>query len=451
MISSLKGWGLLIALGAVHSPAAAQQFEFDAGREIVAGNPVEISLAGLPPDAVVEVRAERVLENAWQLGAPLGTYRSEARFQADAAGSVDLNASPSLGGSFTGVSRSGLFWSMLPVEDDTDPSPTPDVTLTATIDGQPVARSSIRLLDRMPGYTAHEVPEFPGSSFAPHPGPGAHPVVIIVDGAENAYSRDMLMPRLAAQGFSVFRFATYSLVYGSGRPAVEGLPTRYVDIPVDRLEGVRDWLARQPGVDADRIGLYGFSRNGAYALIAATRFPWVRAVAGIVPSDVVWEGWGDGVALGATSSYSWRGQPLAFVPYSESFLRESNKIALGRPFRLRTGMDEGRWANPHRVAPARIPIELYEGAVFLAGGELDNLWSSAQMVQNLAERRAEAGLATRFDIYPDAGHNLGGDGWTPTLLFETGDARAAEAAAQYRTWQGMVDFLKQSLRPGEHP
>lgn len=153
--------------------------------------------------------------------------------------------------------------------------------------------------------------------------------------------------------------------------------------------------------------------------------------------------------LGTTSSYSWQSVPLAYMPYDEGFYRETAKIARGQPFRLRTPLDAGRWANPHRLPAARIPVENYRGALFLAGGELDNLWSSGHMVQNIAERRAEAGLDTTYLVFPDAGHNLGGDGWTPTKLFESGDARAAEARAQYRTWLNMIQFFRESLGTDE--
>jgi hypothetical protein len=449
-VKASVGWLLLVLAGMlVPAEANAQKFEFVSGERVVAGTPVEIRLTGLPPNAEVEIEAQRVLVNEWERGAPTKTFRSQARFRADARGTVELDESPSLGGSFTGTDPSGLFWSMQPVSNAPAALASNEVTLTASIDGRRVAQSSFRLLDRMPGFSVQEVPGLPGSYFAAHPSRGKHPVIIVVGGVDdNSYSRNVLMPRLAAHGFSVFHFATYALVYGPGRPSVEGLPTRYVNIPVDRLQAVRDWLARRPDVDPDRIGLYGVSRNGAYALLAATRFPWVKAVAGIVPSDVVWEGWGDGVALGTTSSYSWDGKPLPFVPYHESFRTESAKIARGQPFRLTGPMDLGRWENPRRVPPARIPLENYRGALFLAGGKQDNLWASGHMVQNIAERRAEAGLDTTFLIFPEAGHNLGGDGWTPTMLFETGDARAAEARAQYRIWRSMVEFFRGSFQPG---
>ncbi|MEO1323466.1 MAG: acyl-CoA thioester hydrolase/BAAT C-terminal domain-containing protein [Pseudomonadota bacterium] len=197
------------------------------------------------------------------------------------------------------------------------------------------------------------------------------------------------------------------------------------------------------------MGLYGFSRNSAFVLLSATRFDWVDAVAAIAPSDVVWEGWGDRVKLGTTSSYSWEGEPLAYVPYSDNWYRETAKFGRGERGRLRTPMDEGRWENPERVAAARIPIEQYTGAVLVAGGEQDDLWSAGHMSQNMAERRAEAGLATELLVFPDAGHTLLGDGQNPIVfLFENDEARPILANAQTKTWQATLEFFEKALKPG---
>ncbi|MEP1421861.1 MAG: acyl-CoA thioester hydrolase/BAAT C-terminal domain-containing protein, partial [Erythrobacter sp.] len=224
-------------------------------------------------------------------------------------------------------------------------------------------------------------------------------------------------------------------------------PTTYVDIPIDRLQQVRDWLLTRDEVDEDRMGLYGYSRNGAYVLLAATKYNWVKAVAGISPSDVVWEGWGDRVKQGTTSSYSWKGEPLAYVPYSVNWNREVSKFGRGERGRLRTPMDEGRWANPNQVAAARIPIEEFKGAVLVVGGELDDLWSAGHQVQNVAERRAEAGLKTSLLVLPDAGHGITGTGTNPTLLFDAGEKRRIEAQAQAKTWAAILKFFEEALQP----
>lgn len=429
--------------------ASAQHFEFESGDVVTAGNPLDISLVGLPPDTEVEVRAERALKTYYRPGAPTLQYRSAARFRADEDGSVSLPTASAIEGSYTGTDPSGLFWSMQPISDEAVEADE-RVHLEAWVDGQVVASAVFELQMQPSLYEVEEVDSLPGSYFARHPGPGERPVIILVDGVDSLrYNREILMPQLVAQGYSVLHFATYSLVFGGAEPAEPRLPTRYVDIPLDRLQDAYDWLNHQSGVDVGRIGLYGFSRNGAYVLLAATRFEWVQAVAGIAPSDVVWEGFGDRVQLGTSSSYSWEGMALDYVPYSENYFRETARLARGQSARLRTPMDEGRWANPERVAAARIPIEAYHGALFLAGGEQDNVWSAGHMVQNIAERRAEHNLETTFLVFPDAGHNLVGNGWNPILLFEEGEARAAQARAQYQTWRATLNFFEQALRPEE--
>ena len=72
------------------------------------------------------------------------------------------------------------------------------------------------------------------------------------------------------------------------------------------------------------------------------------------------------------------------------------------------------------MAKARIPVERYKGALLLLAGEDDQLWNSAAMAQNIAERRAEAGLATELRVYNEAGHYLIGDGWSPTTHYNMG-------------------------------
>ncbi|MEM7779314.1 MAG: acyl-CoA thioesterase/BAAT N-terminal domain-containing protein [Pseudomonadota bacterium] len=429
------------------SSATAQRFELESGPVVTAGDPVDISVLDLPPNTQVELRAERVLKNYFARGYPVLRYRSSATFESDDNGRIDLETSPAISGSYEGADALGLFRSMQPISQEAVEMGD-RVSLTALIDGNVIASTSFEIRMADPSYRVEEVSSLPGSYFAPHPGPGEHPVIIVVGGVDtNAQAREQLMPQLVAKGYSVFYFATYEIIFGPGEASVEGMPTRYVDIPIDRLQRVRNWLTARNDVDPDRMGLYGYSRNGAYVLLAATRFDWVKAVAGISPSDVVWEGWGDRVPTGTTSSYSWNGQPLAYVPYSENWLRETAKFGRGERGRLRTPMDEGRWANPDRVASARIPIEEYPGAVFVAGGELDDLWSAGHMVQNIAERRAEAGRATSLLVLPEAGHGIFGTGQDPTLLFDQGDRRRIEAHGQAQTWAATLAFFEKALSP----
>jgi len=188
-------------------------------------------------------------------------------------------------------------------------------------------------------------------------------------------------------------------------------------------------------VRADAIGIWGVSKGAEFALLAGSYLDGFSAIAAIVPSDVVWEGWGSGET---TASFGWQGEALPFVPYlgmGEEFANPTGPN--GRP-RLRLPHDRGRHANPDRVVAARIPVENIDEPLLIAGGDADLVWNSGEMAQNIAERRAENGLPTVSLIYTDAGHFLSGDG--------TGTSNnAANIAAQQEIWPATLAFFAEHL------
>ena len=62
---------------------------------------------------------------------------------------------------------------------------------------------------------------------------------------------------------------------GVGESAGDWHTATYVDLAGD-LDAAVDWLARQPGVDAARLGIHSTSQSGWYAPLAAARDPRVR-------------------------------------------------------------------------------------------------------------------------------------------------------------------------------
>ena len=126
----------------------------------------------------------------------------------------------------------------------------------------------------------------------------------------------------------------------------------------------------------------------------------------------------------------------------------------GEEVRIRRPQDKGRAANPQRAAAARIPIERYQGALMLIGGQEDQVWNSGMMSHNLAERRAESGRKNQGEtvtlIYTDAGHYLSGNGYGPTTQYNAGPSKSGgtpegNAKAQADAWTKTIQFLKQTL------
>ena len=112
--------------------------------------------------------------------------------------------------------------------------------------------------------------------------------------------------------------------------------------------------------------------------------------------------------------------------------------------------EDGRAAHPDREATARIRIESFPGPVMLVAGDADREWRSGQMARNLAAVRQRAGLDTELLVYPDAGHDISGDGWAPTVagIDRGGGSAEANARAQADAWPKILDFLERTLRLG---
>lgn len=194
-----------------------------------------------------------------------------------------------------------------------------------------------------------------------------------------------------------------------------------------------DWIRRRG--DVGRVGIYGVSKGAEYALAAASRIQGFDAVAAIVPSDVIWEGWGAGSDK-ARSGFSWRGATLPFVPY-EGMREALGKLARGEPARLRDPHDRGRAANPARVGPARIAVENIRVPVLVAGGGEDRTWASGVMTTAIASARRGRNLPTVALVFPDAGHSLSGTGDIP--------ADPASARAQRLIFSATLRFFHDAL------
>jgi dienelactone hydrolase len=456
---------LLLSLAGLPCAQAQQFVVSPASGQVLAGEPLAIRITGLPADAEVSLHARRTVAE-WTGGTR--PYGASARFRSDARGQLDLaTAVPLEGSSYRGADVRGLFWSMTP---EARPENAPGTNATAAATGSVnlsevelearqagavLARQTVRLLRALPQVQQRGAAPFAGAEFAHLPGPGRRPALILLGGSEggSAITRDA--PVFASRGYAVLALPYYSPPgWGATGPTpaeLPGLPAAFADIPLERLEQAREWLAQQPEVDASRIGVVGTSKGAEFALLAATRMPWIKAVVALVPSDVVWEGWGQGVAAGQRSSFAWKGQPLPFVPYKD-FDKELAGFATGAEVRIRRPQDAGRAAHPDRVAPARIPVETITAPVLVAGGHDDQIWDSGGMAQNIADSRSKAGRTTVTLVYPDAGHFLGGTGWAPTTQYNAGPSKsggtpAANAQAQAEVFVRMFQFLAQALGP----
>ncbi len=427
MTQSLAGFLAAVAFASISAlgggSASAQAIEIVSPVEGSASGAPRFALSGFAPGEEVRVSYFRTPPDGAR-----PVFGASAVYVADSQGRVPAGAVPA-SGDWRGREPEAPFWVMAPVEDG--PFPPVDQVLIRAESSASRSEATYQLPEP-PNVIVETVDEFPGAFLARPAGAAAPlPLIIVLGGSEgNDGSARHIAPRLASEGFAALGLPYYSPDRGSG-PAIPGLPTTFSEIPVDRIEQVYRWARGDPRIDADRIGLWGVSKGAEFAILAAATYDWVDAVAAIVPSDVVWEGFGSGsVEATGSPSFSISGRPLPFVPF-------------GGPGRSRDAKDTGRWRFPARAAAARIPIERFRGLLLVAGGEQDRTWDSAGMSQNIAERRAEAGLMTVSLIFPDAGHNLAGRLIDP-IDQSSGASVEGEGRARLAVWAATVALFRQA-------
>ncbi|MEM9939242.1 MAG: acyl-CoA thioesterase/BAAT N-terminal domain-containing protein [Pseudomonadota bacterium] len=399
---------------------------------VLQGEPVAISLTDLEPGQVVTLTLE---ETRLRRGNP-AFYTSSATFQADSEGDIDTATMAPVSGAYAGIDQAGLFWSRKRPEDqqpDEDAELKP-LTLLAdlNLDGVPDLSEPISLIRSSPGVELNDLDAaFPGAVYAvPSDGEGPWPVLVVLGGSEGHDTTARRMtPVFASYGYFTVGVPYYSPAYGDQVQPVPGLPRAFANIDVAYLRNILEELARYPEADTERVGLWGVSKGAEYALIAGTNIPDIDAIAAIVPTDVVWEGWG---ASETVSSFAWDGEPLAFVPYQgmdEEFQKESPS--------LRIPHDAGRDAFPERVQAARIAVEEIDEPLFLVGGDQDLVWASGPMARSIKEKRDEAGLETELFVSETAGHFLSGNGYQM--------ASEADAVIKGQAWPALLEFLDREL------
>lgn len=435
--------------------SAAPTIRVEPSPRVLDGDPIHVSVEGVPPGAQVTVIAERWFSAlSTQRRAPR-LMRSRAIFAVDQDGRVDLRTAPALSGTYIGSDPRGLFWSMLPVS-GVEPAQ-PDAVDTTEVRFELEAlgvrvQARVQLLDSLPDVRVQPAEGLPGAVFATLPGASKRPAVILLGGSEGGSLIAQDAAPLASRGLAVLALPVFSPPDRAGAREIPELPAAWADLPVETLNKAHEWLTRRPDVDATRVAVHGTSMGALFALLAAVHLPWVNGVVANVPSDVVWDGWGPGIQPGQRSTFSVGGAPLPFVPLV-GYEEELRGYERNEPVVLKRAFDRGRAARPDLAAKARVPVERIRVPVMVIGAFDDQMWPSGHMAQNIAERRLEAGLPTEVLLYQDAGHFLFDTGYSPTTGYNLGLRKAggtpqSNARAQSEVYSRTIQFLRAVLKAG---
>lgn len=393
------------------------------------------------------------------------TLHAWADVRADRRGTIDVARTSSSAGTYRGRDAYGLWWSGRKPGDallagvtvhgfDLGSISEGQSRIVVTRNSEPLA--STAAIGRAPeGLRTVLVADgaINGAFAAPADG-RRHPTIILLHGSEGGDrdSAQTIAQRFAGQGFAAFALNYFAW----DLKGLSGIPNAHVNQPIELLDQVRAWLARQPEADVERMGVYGHSKGAEYAALAATYLPWIDAVAACVPSDSVWEGYGIGdprnrptanqVVPTQLSSWSWQGRPLPYIalPATDDRSRYFNNTAY---------YEARRKADPESAAAARIAVERSDAQFLWIGAGRDETWASGAMAQrnDLELRRAGKARNSELIFYPRASHAICGDGTYPTHLWadQSIDQRRPDLDEDGRAtsdaWRRMVRFFRRTL------
>lgn len=200
------------------------------------------------------------------------------------------------------------------------------------------------------------------------PGPNGATIILPPTGSENISARLPEAAMLRRHGYAVF-------IYESRRCAELGPLSLGYD-EVNEIADVLDYLRTRQDVDPERIGIQGFSMAGAMAIMAAARYPALRAV-------VAQGGYGDFTenAINPGAGRGWR------ATFWRLFLWSTRLT-----YRLVTGFDL------EVLSPAGVMGELSPRPVLLIYGSQEPSLAGGRL------QEAAGGDSAELWIVPGAGH-----------------------------------------------
>lgn len=405
-----------------------------------------IIVSGAKPHATIELKA--VTSRSGQ------DWISQAAFQADAAGVVDLSRDAPLSGDYQGVSSMGLIWSqdhgqqgMLPLF-NADLSEPLNTVITAKTDDEQAEATFVQVL--MAEGVTRETVRVDGLVGVLYRAAGSEPApaVMIMNGSGGGINE----PRAAlyaSRGYHALALGYFG---------AEGLPKYISNTPLEYFEKGLDWLREAVKPKDNFVAISGQSRGGELVLLLGATFPEkVSAVIGYVPSAFVHSGQAAADPAYGREGPCWlyQGKPLVHMwennrfaswkPYDEGQQPRRNSLA------MRTAL-----ADPEAMRKARIAVEKLAGPVLLISGGDDGAWPSdyySLLVQS-SLIAANHPYAVEWYNHPEAGHSILFPYVPATQIVHAhpvngnmttmGGKPDVNAEANHASWQAVLAFLKQA-------
>lgn len=193
------------------------------------------------------------------------------------------------------------------------------------------------------------------------------------------------MTKLLAAVYQSHGLTTLALAY----VGAEGLPERFVNVPIDFLEAA---AKRLHDMGYEKVGVWGISKGAELSLTAASLLPGiVNAAISVAPMSIVCQGFAKdkGIVFVPESSWSFHGKPLPYTPFKQEkfpmghILWKSIQIQDITMCDLYEPMIQ--YPNPEAV----IQVEKITGPILLISSKMDNMWPSELASEKIMKRLQE--------------------------------------------------------------
>uniref|UniRef100_A0A6I8PBW2 Acyl-CoA thioesterase 4 n=1 Tax=Ornithorhynchus anatinus TaxID=9258 RepID=A0A6I8PBW2_ORNAN len=345
--------------------------------------PVRVSVRGLRPGQAVTLRASLRDES----GEP---FRCQGRYQADEGGRLELDRSPALGGSFSGLEPMGLIWALEParplwrlikrdvrtpfavelqVLDGHDPSPGP--LLATAVHERAFMAPGVRRIPLRQGRVR-------ATLFLP-PGQGPFPGIIDIFGIGGGLF-EYRASLLANHGFASLALAYYGF---------EDLPQDFKEVDLEYFQEAINIMLRQPQVKGPGVGLLGISKGSDLCLSMAAFLKGITATVSI-----------NGSAINNHSVLRYKDVRIPPIGYNLRRIRITGLGVLDIVDICNDLLDGPR-------NPSVLPLERAEGVFLFIVGQDDHNWKS-EFYADIASKRLELYGKEKPQIlcYPGTGHYI---------------------------------------------
>jgi len=228
------------------------------------------------------------------------------------------------------------------------------------------------------------------TKYYPPSGEPGNIAIMFLGGSDGGFPNKNVEP-FTAKGYPCFKVGYFG---------TKNTPDRLELIPLEYFEEAIKMFKSYPEVRDKKIVLYGGSKGGELVLLLASRYKLIEGVIAKVPSSVVFQGIG-----GPSSSWSYKGQPVPYVPYYEPF--DYRKVV------------NNQWVELYKlsltqtkaVEKAAINVENINGPILILTGKEDTVWPSSQMGEMIIKRLKENNFPHWYKhvAYEDAGHSFDGN------------------------------------------